>query len=484
MISRMSIAALAVLVAASAFAAPPDSPAAKSFAQDPHWQGVNNRIAPKDRPAVTQDFGYSTTNFAGQAKGEIGGRVTRSATPCFYAAALPKPLTLDDPLSASGTFAITSSSGGAGLFFGFFNSDQPGGSGRPIGSLGLDVDGEHGGARLAVRLITSHNTSAGTFITPFEKGFRPTPIRNDGTRYTWSLSYDPHANHDNGQLRFTIKSNRDEHEDWESKPFTVDLPPGYKAANATFTHFGLMNLMKAGGTFTFYAADLTVNGVHSDFSADPKWVAFKNRSTYAETMQVGAHDFGYSPDTHCAGGQPGEIGGTFWRIESTPAYYAAPLARPVTIDQPLRAAGKVNFLVGGPDSDMYIGWFATDADAAHPKSPIDAGSFLGVHVGGPTRVGHYFQPAYATPKNRAHAPDGPVLNPGKPSTWSLSYDPAGDGSITVALDDKSTTFPLRKGAKSNFTPFTHFGLVTAPVGGQSIRLYLDDLQFTGGPSNP
>lgn len=49
--------------------------------------------------------------------------------------------TLDDKFSASGSFAVTKSEkGGAGVFFGFFNSQQPGGSGRPIGSLGLDFD--------------------------------------------------------------------------------------------------------------------------------------------------------------------------------------------------------------------------------------------------------------------------------------------------------------------------------------------------------
>jgi len=51
-------------------------------------------------------------------------------------------------------FAITGAKGGAGLFFGFFNSQQPGGSGRPIGSLGMDMDFESKGGRIAARLIT------------------------------------------------------------------------------------------------------------------------------------------------------------------------------------------------------------------------------------------------------------------------------------------------------------------------------------------
>src|SRR5262249_21050827 len=57
-----------------------------------------------------------------------------------------------------------------------------------IGSLGMNMDSERSGARLAVRLITGKNQSCGTFVTPFIPGkFRPTPIRNDGTRYRWTL---------------------------------------------------------------------------------------------------------------------------------------------------------------------------------------------------------------------------------------------------------------------------------------------------------
>ena len=46
-----------------------------------------------------------------------------------------------------------------------------------------------------MRLITDDNKSCGTFITPYLPGkYRPTPIKNDGTRYHWTLRYDPGAN--------------------------------------------------------------------------------------------------------------------------------------------------------------------------------------------------------------------------------------------------------------------------------------------------
>ena len=90
---------------------------AESFDKDPGWEGHNNRIVPDHRPTVTQDFGYSETNVAGKAAGEMGGVVTRASEPAFYADRVG-PVTLDDPLSASGTFALTQTAPGGGIFFG------------------------------------------------------------------------------------------------------------------------------------------------------------------------------------------------------------------------------------------------------------------------------------------------------------------------------------------------------------------------------
>src|SRR2546421_5750955 len=99
----------------------------QSFDSDPRWEGNNNRINPKAPKKVTQDFGYSTSNFAGEGPGEMGGLISRASEPAYYAAKIA-PKTLDDKLSAAGTFALTQSSSGSGVFFGFFNAAQPGAS--------------------------------------------------------------------------------------------------------------------------------------------------------------------------------------------------------------------------------------------------------------------------------------------------------------------------------------------------------------------
>src|SRR6267154_4999181 len=64
----------------------------ESFEKDPGWEGHNNRVVPERLPTVVQDFGYSKTNFAGKAAGELGGRVTRASEPAFYKATSSTPV--------------------------------------------------------------------------------------------------------------------------------------------------------------------------------------------------------------------------------------------------------------------------------------------------------------------------------------------------------------------------------------------------------
>jgi hypothetical protein len=472
----------------------------ESFDRDPGWEGHQNRLTPKAPVRVKQDFGFSLTNHAGKAKGEVGGVIQRSTTPAIYAAALPEPKTLNDQLSASGSFAITHSQAGAGVFFGFFSSNQPGGSGRPIGSLGLNFDFEAKGGRLAVRLITGGNRSCGTFITPYLPGkYRTTPLKLDGTKYHWTLDYDPGAAQGNGRFTFTLRS--DNHplpvidpalpaaslaEERARFPtvtsFTVDLPPGYKQENATFDRFGIINMMKGGGTVTMFFDDLTWNGQKQEFSGDPEWAAVGNRVSFEDKEPVGIHQFGFSPDTNHAGGAPGEVGGGFWRSGDF-AYYADRVG-PLNLEQKLEARGKVRLITAGPDSDMLLGWFNSAAKGGAVKA--EERNFVGVHVGGPTRVGHYFIPRFADAAGGlGKVNQGPIIKPGKTLEWSLVYDPEGAGglgAITVTLAGETVTLPLKKGQKAKGATLDRFGLFTNTAGGQMVKIFFDDLAYTAAMS--
>jgi hypothetical protein len=262
----------------------------------------------------------------------------------------------------------------------------------------------------------------------------------------------------------------------EVTTFTVDLPEGYREHGTTFDHFGLMNGTKPGGQLVIYFDDLEYNGQSQDFSQDPAWDAKLNRTKYQAKDVGGAHDFGFSL-TRFAGGKPGEIGGTFWRSGKY-AYYADRVG-PLSLDDRLEARGRVILTTGAPDSDMFLGWFDS---TSKETSPADAGNFIGVHVGGPTRVGHYFHPSLMTAKGvRNQAQAGPILTPNKSFEWSLVYDPTaenGRGSIRVTLGGESVDLALRKGVRAQGARLDRFGVLTSNIGGQIVRVYLDDLAYT------
>jgi len=493
--------ALLILPALLAVGHAQTSPGLKTerFDRDPGWEEHNNRIVPKNAPKVQQDFGFSATNHAGQANGEMGGRIQRSTTLAAYAAALSPAKTLEDKFSAAGSFAITEAQAGAGVFFGFFNAEQPGGSGRPVGSLGLNFDFEGSGGRLAVRLITSTNKSCGTFITPYLPGkFRPTPLKKDGTRYRWTLDYDPQGAGGNGQFVFTMKSDTHTAQNYGSLPpesqkeadvrfpntttFTIPLPPGYKQEGAEFDRFGVCNMMKSGGAATLFFDDLQFAGQTEDFAKDPYWPAGGNRAAYEDREVTGAHDFGFSAKTNHAGGStPGEVGGGLWRSGDY-GYYADRVG-PFDLNQRLEARGKVRLVTAGPDSDMLIGWFSS---ASKDRSPDEVGNFVGVHVGGPTRIGHYFTPRLTTANGtKGKVETAPILTLGKLFDWSLAYDPdanGGNGEVRVTLGKETATLPLKPGLKKQGATLDRFGLFTNQAGGQMVKIFLDDIQYSAKPA--
>jgi hypothetical protein len=470
----------------------------QNFDSDLRWEGINNRTSGKKAKNITQDFGFSASNFAGRNCGEIGGLVTRASEPAYYAAKIAAK-TLNDPLTASGTFALTQSSGGSGMFFGFFRAAQPGASGRPLSSLGLDLDCEKGGGRLAVRLITASNQSCGTFVTPFIPGkFRPTPIRNNGTRYTWKLDYDPQGANGLGRFTFNFHGERPRPGELETPDmpegyrheahirfpsttaFSVDLPKGFKQQGTTFDHFGMMNMMKPGGRLKIYFDDLQFPDRAEDFSKDPNWDGVGNRVMYQTTEVAGAQNFGFS-NTHFAGGQkPGELGGIFWRSEGRVASCADDVG-PLTLSNKLAAHGKVALVAAAPDSGMFIGWF--NSKTVDQKNGLR--DFVGVRIEGPTRVGHYFAPVVASGQGLlGKLAKAPVLVPDKkPHDWSIQYDPkanGGNGTLLVHLDNESAVLNLHPRNRDD-GHFDRFGVFTPRVGGSQVKIYFDDLAYTASP---
>src|SRR5262249_53629249 len=168
-------------------------------------------------------------------------------------------------------------------------------------------------------------------------------------------------------------------------------------------------------------------------------------------------------------------------------YFAASVG-PLTLDHPLEASGRVCFKAAVSDSGVTFGWF--DSKTLLAESPAGKPRLtnrLGILVEGPSRVGHYFRPEYATAEGkRAIKADGPLLQPdGRPHTWAFRYDPSGAngaGRITFKLDEKEETFDLAVGARKAGATFDRFGIfVREGADGNFVELYLTDLKFTTTP---
>ena len=141
----------------------------------------------------------------------------------------------------------------------------------------------------------------------------------------------------------------------------------------------------------------------------------------------------------------------------------------------------MKLVTAGPDSDMSLGWFDS---ATTENEDADQKNFVGIHVGGPTRVGHYFIPRVATATGTEDKVEsGPVLTPGRDFDWSLVYDPSangGNGEILVKLGSESVTLALKPGLKKQGASMDRFGMFTSTIGGQMVRIFLDDLTYGVG----
>ena len=268
-----------------------------------------------------------------------------------------------------------------------------------------------------------------------------------------------------------------------------DVAPGHRADGAVFNHFGLLNVMKsADNAGEVWLDDLTVNGEPESFERDPQWDEFHNHRTYVTDLVRPRFDFGYSA-THYAGGHgPGEMGGIIFRgdgrFTNLMAYYGAPLES-LTLAKPLKASGKVSLRRGVSDSDVLFGFFHSEhslnsggSDAV--STPPD---FLGVAIGGPSREGFMFAPAYRLhDTQRKNAERGAYLLPnGAPHDWTFEYSPGtagADGAITVTLDAERVKLRLPRDHQMTGAHFDRFGLISTHTDGNSQSIYFDDLTYT------
>jgi hypothetical protein len=471
----------------------PDSMTMKfeSFDSDPGWVGVNNRSAVTIDPVrVRQDFGYSpdTAHAGGESaddKGEIGGFVTPAGEAAFYGKPI-SPASLDQPLQASGIMSI--GPGGTHLLLGFFNSRTLN-DWRTPNTIAIRLNGRGDDFFAYVEYCTSR-WRAGGDTTPFPSVTDPATGRWNLIGFPcrkslrWTLKYDPRGNGGKGVVTATIG------------PHTAvcNLDDSHKQDGATFTHFGIVNVMKSADSGSDVWFDgISINGSETEtFSRDPEWEGRNNRATYPTRIVRPRFNFGFSDTNFAGGAAPGELGGQIFRgdcrFPEKMACYGDQVG-PLTLAKPLRASGKIAVRRGVSDSTVLFGFYHSK-DSMRPNDSQRDGvpeSVLGIHIEGPSREGFRFYPVLrnrgggstlGTPREfPSILPDGQVHD------WSLDYDPAaaaGKGRITVALDRHAHTFELGDGDNARGTTFDRFGIVTSWIDGNSQDVYWDDVSYTSG----
>src|SRR5262249_30077892 len=111
--------------------------------------------------------------------------------------------------------------------------------------------------------------------------------------------------------------------------------------------------------------------------------------------------------------------------------------------------------------------------------------FLGVAIGGPSREGVSFAPAYRVRgggQGQAGGEGTPRIDPhGTPSPSSLGYFPpgaGGRGGIAVRLGKQSVGLDLKEGDRAAGARFARFGMITTWVDGNGQHVSFDDLTYT------
>jgi hypothetical protein len=466
------LSALVCVGAASSVRATTSVPAPGSYREnafdvDPQWEGVRNRARSIKCAARTFAFGWK--------RGEIGGRVERSSYyRAYYAKALPEPRSLDDPLTVSAVVRLQGGSSG-GVLFGWFNS-RTSFDWRTQDYLAIRLDGE--GRRAAVYGEYGTQNTFTRSVTTREHLLPKRPQR-------LTLEYLPGAGEQaSGLVRLTVGGSTAE----------ISLRPEQRADGATFDRFGFLNVQVDGDPITAYVSDLTLDGEHVDLAADPGWEGSNNSLGGAQDcFRRNRQDFGFSGDTHLAGGEAGEVGGLVWRSSASKAKASyADVTADLGLNDVLYAEGSIVVERASSDSDVFIGWF-NSASVAPTGLPTH---ILAANLGGPSEWGHRLYPVYRTGGDRRDAfsdhRNAPRVTPKhRVWRWWICYLPTvdldGNGRLTVGLIDPAEELPaseasirVSRAAKEAGAVFNRFGIRNYEHGGHSVVFYVDDIRYTVG----
>lgn len=222
------------------------------LAQDPHWEGRNNEsqyLEPNFHGM--HSYGWSQTNWAGEKPGEIGGLFWRTEPPdplfSYYGDDVGE-LTLDDPITFSGTICFTDGMTDAAAFFGYFNRDnqmQVFASDNPDAGFPM---------RNMMGVTLADSSAVGYYFHPLVSASdREGSSTNCGVftpdrrRRRFRFAYDPAGHNCVGRVTVTL----------DGKEYNFNLTAQQRKSGAVFNRFGLANVRRGGHSVEFYLDDLT-----------------------------------------------------------------------------------------------------------------------------------------------------------------------------------------------------------------------------------
>lgn len=218
------------------------------------------------------------------------------------------------------------------------------------------------------------------------------------------------------------------------------------------------------GTLTLCSSPSRAALRQETFDREPvNWEGVNNRSSHFAPKTV-AQDFGYSPATRHAGGQPGEIGGRIYQAGEA-AYYGFRLPQPLSLDAAMSASGRM-FVVRGA-GHLLLGFFnaGTLNEWRTPNTMV-------ARINGRGEVFHCHV-EYCSSRWRAEAGViGKIVRgeriaakeipAGTVHEWKLVYAPEGaqgKGLLTFSLDGDTARCELLPEHRADGARFTHFGLL-------------------------
>jgi hypothetical protein len=227
----------------------------ETFSSDPGWDAKGNQEKFADVLGYgMNDFGYSTTHFAGGKPGEIGGRLWQVQEPAYFAHYGDDvgQLSLNDKLTASGKIAIRRFSIDSALYFGWYNADT---QGFPIRNyLGVYMDSYSTVGRFITPAYATSRARIETApdgrkrVVGAHGGGYDVLIRPDARVYDWKIAYDPQAKGGQGVVTLTLGD----------QSTSIDVLAEHRVEGALFNRFGLFNAQGNNGKDTvLYLDDLT-----------------------------------------------------------------------------------------------------------------------------------------------------------------------------------------------------------------------------------